>query len=295
MIQIVLNQEVSLSYVLIGINSEVAVRSFFERRQNDEKMMLWFLMITSSSSSSSSSLRTSIGIEQSVISMASSLVMLSLMLAACLYPNGNTILPRLPGVASFQMIPTTVPPTTTTTMWHSSTRIRRRPQQHQLLFVRPLSQLRTTLQLSSNLDDFNEMYDAAEDEEEAQEQATQCIHSLSDYHVGDWTGQATSFSVSPDIAAGILRRKMSLPYTLAVQVSDKTDPTKIAFTETIMWKEEDGSDSSSVRSIPLFTSQSTMDVDDADASYSFDRVHHDYDSTVGLPARLSGTNKECVS
>ena len=137
---------------------------------------------------------------------------------------------------------------------------------------------------------------AAEDAEAAQEQAAHGLHALSDYHVGEWTGQATSFTVSPDIAAGILRRKTSPPYTLSVQVINKTNPTNSAFTETLTWNEEDSVDESSyARSIPLFTSQSTnMDVDDADASYSFDRAQHDHDATIGLPARLSGTNKECA-
>ena len=215
------------------------------------------------------------------MSTARLVLALSWMLVTCLHPNRDTLLPCLPGVVSFQMIPTTVPSTTTTTSWHSSTRIRRRPQEQQL---------------SSNLDDFNEMYDAAEDEEAAQEQAAHCLQALREYHVGDWTGHATSFTVSPDIAAGILRRKTSPPYTLSVQVTDPTAPSKIAFTETLTWTEEDGEgESSYARSIPLFTSQSTMDVDDADASYSFDRAQHDHETNIGLPARLSGTNKECVS
>ena len=228
------------------------------------------------------------------MSLASIVLALSWMLVACIYPNGNIILPRLPAVASFQINTPIIRP--------------HRPlQQHQFQFVQRESQsqsqqgyqsiddLRKRLQLSSNLDDFNEMYDAAEDEEAAQEQATQCIHALSDYHVGDWTGHATSFTVSPDIAAGILRRKTSPTYTLAVKVTNKTDPAKIAFTETITWKEEDSMEEfSSIRSIPLLTSQSNMDVDDADASYSFDRAQHDHDTTIGLPARLSGTNKECA-
>ena len=153
------------------------------------------------------------------------------------------------------------------------------------------------MQLSSNLDDFNEMYNAAEDAEAAQEQAARCLQALSEYHVGEWTGQATSFTVSPDIAAGILRRKTSPPYTLAVQITDKSAPANTAFTEFLTWKEKDSVEefSSSARSIPLFTSQSNMDVDDADASYSFDRVHYDHDTTVGLPTMLLGTNKECVS
>ena len=140
------------------------------------------------------------------------------------------------------------------------------------------------------------MYDAAEDAEAAHEQATSCLQAFREYHVGEWTGHATSFTVSPDIAAGILRRKTSPPYTLSVQVTDPTAPSKIAFTETLTWTEEDGEgESSYARSIPLFTSQSTMDVDDADASYSFDRAQHDHETNIGLPARLSGTNKECVS
>ena len=254
--------------------------------------MLSFLIIVSASSLIR---RTSSDIGHSVMRAASVILALSWMLVACWYPNGDILLPRLPGVASFQINTPII-------------RRHRRPQQQQ--FVRQESQSQSQqgyqslgnrrihkLQLSSNLDDFNEMYDAAEDAEAAHEQATSCLQAFREYHVGEWTGHATSFTVSPDIAAGILRRKTSPPYTLAVQITDKSAPANTAFTEFLTWKEKDSVEefSSSARSIPLFTSQSNMDVDDADASYSFDRVHYDHDMTVGLPTMLLGTNKECVS
>jgi len=121
----------------------------------------------------------------------------------------------------------------------------------------------------------------------AGENALQILRSLSDYHEGEWKGRARSFTITPDIAAGIVQRKLSPEYTIAVKVS--TSPGAVSLSETISWN-----DKISHRSIPLFTNpdesssndeqlcSGDLDVDDVDASYSTDF------SSFRLPSILSG-------
>jgi hypothetical protein len=129
------------------------------------------------------------------------------------------------------------------------------------------------------------------------------IRSLADYHEGEWKGRARSFTVTPDVAAGIVQRKLSPEYTVLVNLSSSgssIDPSTkkatpqaelvtsaISLSETVSWD-----DKLSLRSIPLFTSSGSqqqvysvgdLDVDDVDASYSLDLT-----KPTDFPSILSG-------
>ena len=130
--------------------------------------------------------------------------------------------------------------------------------------------------------------------------AMSAIQSLADYHEGEWKGRARSFTITPDVAAGIVQRKLSPEYTIVVNLSTSTrtlDPSTniapstntISLSETVSW-----GDNFSHRSIPLFTSSGVLsdqkvssvgdlDVDDVDASYSFDLTE-----PAEFPSVLSG-------
>ncbi len=116
--------------------------------------------------------------------------------------------------------------------------------------------------------------------------ALSAIQSLADYHEGEWKGRARSFTITPDVAAGVVQRKLSPEYTAVVKLSTSTsslDPSTsevstntISLSETVSWD-----DNFSHRSIPIFKSSGELgdekigsvgdlDVDDVDASYSFD-------------------------
>jgi len=136
---------------------------------------------------------------------------------------------------------------------------------------------------------------------------TSAIRSLADYHEGEWKGRARSFTVTPDVAAGIVQRKISPEYTVAVKIlssitsidpfaKNATPKTElpagtISLSETVSW-----GDKFSHRSIPLFTSSGALssnhqqtcsvgdlDVDDVDASYSLDLTQ-----PTDFPSVLSG-------
>ncbi|VEU39961.1 unnamed protein product [Pseudo-nitzschia multistriata] len=131
------------------------------------------------------------------------------------------------------------------------------------------------------------------------------IRSLATYHEGEWTGRARSFTVTPDVAAGVVKRKLSEEYTVAVRLATSEiniDPSTasepdlgtISLSETVSW-----GDKISHRSIPLFTAPGAsrsgaekgsrtghVDVDDVDASYSLDTTNpKDFPSIL---AGLSG-------
>jgi len=140
--------------------------------------------------------------------------------------------------------------------------------------------------------------------------AISVIRSLADYHEGEWKGRARSFTITPDVAAGVVQRKLSPEYTVAVKLTTPsasidpstktaTPPTAgtISLSETVSW-----GDNFSHRSIPLFTSSGVssssastsastsassvvgdLDVDDVDASYSLDLTQ-----PTDFPSVLSG-------
>jgi hypothetical protein len=112
-----------------------------------------------------------------------------------------------------------------------------------------------------------------------EEQGINAIRSLAGYHQGEWKGRARSFTVTQDIAAGIVRRKTSPEYNVCVKLAtDNTSGGAVTLSEVISWD-----DKISHRSIPLLT----CDVDDVDASYSLDSNPADF------PTVLAGTNKVC--
>jgi len=125
-------------------------------------------------------------------------------------------------------------------------------------------------------------------------QAMNAIRSLADYHEGEWKGRARSFTVTPDIAAGIVQRKISTEYNVCVKLAPTVSKSAvsadnkgaIALSETISWE-----DKISHRSIALSPGGSCdLDVDDVDASYSLDSTHT---LPTDFPTVLSGTNKVC--
>lgn len=56
-------------------------------------------------------------------------------------------------------------------------------------------------------DSFRQMSDP-----ESGNESLEVLRSLVEFHHGTWEGQATSFSVTADVAAGIVQRKVSPPY-----------------------------------------------------------------------------------
>lgn len=122
---------------------------------------------------------------------------------------------------------------------------------------------------------------------EQEEQAFEAIQSLADFHQGEWKGRANSFAVTPDVAAGVVKRKTSPEYNVAVKLSMTTDQDQQQFSlsETISW---DDHSKMAFRSLPV--QDTDFDVDAVDASYSLDAT------TTALsefPSMLSATEKPC--
>jgi hypothetical protein len=112
-----------------------------------------------------------------------------------------------------------------------------------------------------------------------EDQIVEAIRSLCDFHEGQWSGQARSFSFLPDVAAGIVKRKTSPNYLVSIKLGLDSD-RDYSFTETFNW---DGKVSSRYLSL----NECNVDVDSVDASYSLD-------STLpNFPSEISGTNKLC--
>lgn len=109
--------------------------------------------------------------------------------------------------------------------------------------------------------------------------AVEALHSLTDFHEGLWQGVATSFSVTNDVAAGVVQRKTSDAYTVAVTLGADPALSDYTLTETIT---VDGGEACR-RKIAL--SNCNMDVDSVDASYSLDVTLPDF------PSALAGTQK----
>ena len=150
------------------------------------------------------------------------------------------------------------------------------------------------------------------------EQATAAIRSLVDFHEGKWKGTSNSFSVTPDVAAGIVQRKLSSSttssseYFVSVKLSMMTttdgdgdgdgdpqrqrqQPPKIALSETISW---DDNEKVVIRLLPL--QDCDFDIDSVDGSYSLDTTTITTTSSGAtqnnkntLPTVLSGTDKVC--
>eukprot|EP00560_Eucampia_antarctica_P002155 CAMPEP_0197840472 /NCGR_PEP_ID=MMETSP1437-20131217/45629_1 /TAXON_ID=49252 ORGANISM="Eucampia antarctica, Strain CCMP1452" /NCGR_SAMPLE_ID=MMETSP1437 /ASSEMBLY_ACC=CAM_ASM_001096 /LENGTH=644 /DNA_ID=CAMNT_0043450095 /DNA_START=30 /DNA_END=1965 /DNA_ORIENTATION=- len=134
-------------------------------------------------------------------------------------------------------------------------------------------------------------------EDDLKRQKSEAVVSLSDYHDGTWqcVNGATSFSISSDVAAGIIRKSKSMPYQTSVNVRLSSANLKMA--ETFSWQKsssnnnnynnnddnngDDDSWTALTRSVPL---GSSIDIDSVDASYSVDQALMD------LPHAISGTD-----
>jgi hypothetical protein len=115
-----------------------------------------------------------------------------------------------------------------------------------------------------------------------EEQAFEAIQSLADFHQGLWKGRANSFTVTPDVAAGVVQRKLSPEYSVAVKLT-MSDKQQFSLSETISW---DDNTKMTFRSLPV--QDTDFDMDAVDASYSLDTTMVD-----NFPAMLSGTEKPC--
>jgi len=113
-------------------------------------------------------------------------------------------------------------------------------------------------------------------EPEADNESMEVIRSLIDFHDGTWKGKATSFSVTADVAAGIVQRKTSPEYKTSIKLGLGDDG--MSMTETF-----DFDDKISSRTVPL--PKSNMDVDSVDGSYSLDT------SLPAIPSAITGTEK----
>lgn len=109
------------------------------------------------------------------------------------------------------------------------------------------------------------------------DEAMEAIRSLADFHHGEWQGTANSFSVTADVAAGVVQRKVSSAYNVSVKLGMDAG-RQFSLTETISWD-----DRIALRSLPL--RGCNLDVDSVDASYSLDSTLPDF------PTGLSGTDK----
>ncbi|CAJ1969086.1 unnamed protein product [Cylindrotheca closterium] len=110
------------------------------------------------------------------------------------------------------------------------------------------------------------------------DQAAEAIRSLCDFHEGQWEGTATSFSITPDVAAGIVKRETSPKFKVGVKLG-LDENRQLSLTETFEWNDDNFS------SRLLLLNDCNMDVDSVDASYSLDSSLPDF------PARIAGTDK----
>jgi hypothetical protein len=112
-----------------------------------------------------------------------------------------------------------------------------------------------------------------------EDQVVEAIRSLCDFHEGQWQGTAKSFSVLPDVAAGIVQRKMSPSYKVSVKLGLDSN-RDYSIMETFVWDDK-------VSSRSLSLNDCNVDVDSVDASYSLDSTLPDF------PSEISGTDKLC--
>jgi hypothetical protein len=113
------------------------------------------------------------------------------------------------------------------------------------------------------------------------DQAVEALRSLTDFHEGVWKGVATSFTVTNDVAAGIVQRKTSPPYTVLVKLG--VGDSDYTLTETITVPDDDD-DTVCRRKLSLAVCN--MDVDSVDASYSLDATLPDFPAAVAGTAKL---------
>lgn len=126
-------------------------------------------------------------------------------------------------------------------------------------------------------------------------EAWEAIQSLNDFHQGQWRGQARSFSITTDVAAGIIQRSNSCPYEVTVRVEYDDIKHDYVIRESFQWDTAaaaagcngNGNTTTekklSSRILPV--TNCNMDVDVVDASYSLDATLPD------LPSIIIGTEK----
>jgi hypothetical protein len=133
---------------------------------------------------------------------------------------------------------------------------------------------------------------------EKAEQAQEALQSLGDFHQGSWKGKTTSFTVTADVAAGIVQKKFFPNYQVDVKLSCGDDG-KLSLSEVYSWQDKDFF--ASTRSVPI--AAASVDIDAVDASYSLHQYGVNNEDNSGdqrkqqqytLPADLIGTNKPAV-
>ena len=134
------------------------------------------------------------------------------------------------------------------------------------------------------------------------EQVMEALQSLGDFHQGSWKGRATSFTVTADVAAGVVQKKKSPEYQLDVQLIF-TEVGSPAFQEICSWENSSDSGSSNDDSVSFASSrlvsfaESSVDCDVVDASYSLHTYATDNSDDKknnvanNFPADLVGTSK----
>jgi hypothetical protein len=151
--------------------------------------------------------------------------------------------------------------------------------------------------------------DSSSSSSEHSAQVQEALQSLGDFHQGSWKGKTTSFTVTADVAAGIVQKKTFPEYQVDVKLSyNDDDDGKLCLSEIYSWQDQQDDLFASTRSISI--ADSSIDIDAVDASYSL----HQYGSTsindkdkepesqrkqqqqqqYTLPADLIGTTKVAV-
>jgi hypothetical protein len=128
---------------------------------------------------------------------------------------------------------------------------------------------------------------------------TEAIDSLQDFHVGQWRcSGALSFTISNDVAAGVLGRVVSPPYCVHVISTVNNGPlSDIVITETYCTVQKDitadginFSELSESVERKIILSNSNFDIDSVDGSYSLDGQSLPILSILGIATTTSITD-----
>jgi hypothetical protein len=140
---------------------------------------------------------------------------------------------------------------------------------------------------------------------------TEAMDSLQDFHVGQWQGSgAVSFTISNDVAAGILDRVVSPPYTCNVNVisTKNSGPSAdVLISESYTLQQDITADERNSLGLSesvernIILSSSNFDIDSVDGSYSLDGPSLPLQSILGLTTASSITDspffgiEHCIS
>eukprot|EP00591_Stephanopyxis_turris_P000417 CAMPEP_0195525198 /NCGR_PEP_ID=MMETSP0794_2-20130614/25503_1 /TAXON_ID=515487 /ORGANISM="Stephanopyxis turris, Strain CCMP 815" /LENGTH=496 /DNA_ID=CAMNT_0040655597 /DNA_START=376 /DNA_END=1866 /DNA_ORIENTATION=+ len=135
----------------------------------------------------------------------------------------------------------------------------------------------------------------APDGEELAQQKFETARGFSDFNDATWIGKrVTSFSITSDVAAGVVKRKDARGDSIyKSSVRTTLDIDGINVRETLSWNDQNDSDDESssssdsnvcVSSRTTKLGESSIDVDSVDGSYSLDA------SLMGVPSMISGTD-----